>query len=335
MIKSIAVERYRGIENLKIDNFEKYNFFLGDNGSSKTSFLEAIFLTNIFTYNTLLDIQKTRSLVGLTEETISNLVYNTDIEKPIIFTLNDELNFKIKIFKENNFDINTKNILYNLKVEEKDEIILDISMKYNNEIIFNKENKNKIKYWSEYFINNDYCWGSPLTKYEENVARDIKKFIEENKKKEILELINLFEKDIYDIASDGKEIKLSKKNIKYMMPLSSFGNGLWNILDTMTAFFKSNIKCIFIDEVETGIHYLNYPKFCKALVEFSEKKDVQLFITTHSKEFLEEFYKTIEKKDAGMSVYRFQKSKNSQKIKKTHYSKAEIKSSLKDGWDVR
>lgn len=335
MIKSIAVERYRGIENLKIDNFEKYNFFLGDNGSSKTSFLEAISLANIFGFGILLAIQKTRSLAELTKETIQNLVYNTDIEKSIMLTLNDELTFEIKIFKKDNFNINNRNVLYNFNVKERDKIILDVDMKYDNKLKFNIKDEEKFEYWSEYFSNNNYCWYSPLTKYEKSVAEDIKKFIEENKKEEILELINLFEKDIYDIVSDGKEIKLSKKNVKYMMPLSSFGNGLWSILDTMTAFFQSNVKCIFIDEIETGVHYLNYFKFCKALVEFSEKKDLQLFITTHSREFLEEFYKVIEKKEAGMSVYRFQKSKDSQKIKKTHYSKAEIKSSLKDGWDVR
>ena len=42
MIKSIAIKNYRGIKDLEIGNFKKYNFFIGDNGSKKTTILESI-----------------------------------------------------------------------------------------------------------------------------------------------------------------------------------------------------------------------------------------------------------------------------------------------------
>ena len=42
MIKSIAIKNYRGIKDLEIDNFKKYNFFIGDNGSKKTTILESL-----------------------------------------------------------------------------------------------------------------------------------------------------------------------------------------------------------------------------------------------------------------------------------------------------
>ena len=35
MIKSIRIKNYRGIKDLEIGNFKKYNFFIGDNGSKK------------------------------------------------------------------------------------------------------------------------------------------------------------------------------------------------------------------------------------------------------------------------------------------------------------
>lgn len=34
MIKSIVIKNYRGIRDLKIDNFKKYNFFIYDYGST-------------------------------------------------------------------------------------------------------------------------------------------------------------------------------------------------------------------------------------------------------------------------------------------------------------
>ena len=42
MIKSIRIKNYRGIKDLEIGNFKKYNFFIGDNGSKKTTILESI-----------------------------------------------------------------------------------------------------------------------------------------------------------------------------------------------------------------------------------------------------------------------------------------------------
>lgn len=42
MIKSIAIKNYRGIKDLEIGNFKKYNFFIEDNGSKKTTILESI-----------------------------------------------------------------------------------------------------------------------------------------------------------------------------------------------------------------------------------------------------------------------------------------------------
>ena len=43
MIEKIRIKNYRGIKSLEIDNLKKYNFFIRNNGSSKTTSLEAIF----------------------------------------------------------------------------------------------------------------------------------------------------------------------------------------------------------------------------------------------------------------------------------------------------
>lgn len=63
-------------------------------------------------------------------------------------------------------------------------------------------------------------------------------------------------------------------------------------------------------------------------------KDVQLFITTHSKEFLSEFYKALNKNgEESVSLYRFEKVKN--ELKQRFYSKTEAIEAMEKGWDVR
>ena len=89
---------------------------------------------------------------------------------------------------------------------------------------------------------------------------------------------------------------------------------------------------LFIDEIEVGIHYLNYSKFCENLIKITEFLDVQLFMTTHSKGFLELFYENLSNNNE-ITLYRFQKSKN--KLKKVYYSKEKVLYAIKEGWDVR
>lgn len=157
----------------------------------------------------------------------------------------------------------------------------------------------------------------------------------ENKKKEyILKAIGFFEEDIDDIVSDGTEVLLSKKGVGKMLPISSFGGGLSSALDIITCLFYDGITSIFIDEAETGLHYTNFPKFCEVLIEISTNKNIQFFITTHSDEFLKDFYNIlIKKRNEDITTYRFQKIDSDIKIVYYPYERA-IRA-LKDGWDIR
>ena len=42
MISKLAVEKFRGINNLKVDNLNRVNLFVGDNNCGKTSVMEAL-----------------------------------------------------------------------------------------------------------------------------------------------------------------------------------------------------------------------------------------------------------------------------------------------------
>ena len=166
------------------------------------------------------------------------------------------------------------------------------------------------------------------------MAQVIKEMIENKKKEYILKAIEFFEEDIDDIVSDGTEILLSKKGVGKMLPLSSFGGGLSSALDIITCLFYDGITSIFIDEAETGLHYTNFPKFCEVLIDISTNKNIQFFITTHSDEFLKDFYNIlVKKRNEDITTYRFQKIDSDIKIVYYPYERA-IRA-LKDGWDIR
>ena len=341
MIEKIRIKNYRGIKSLEIDNLKKYNFFIGNNGSSKTTSLEAIFSAIPNDGNAIVIMANSRGMqVKLSNN--NSFFYNSNINDDIEFALNDDITTKISLKNINRLNNNLlgsnshNEFIYNVSVFKNNNKVLyesNFGIDSSNRI-FPIEIKTNIE-WNEYIEKYGRCfWISPLTKYQYGIAQITKEMIENKKKEYILKAIEFFEEDIDDIVSDGMEVLLSKKGVGKMLPLSSFGGGLSSALDIITCLFYDEITSIFIDEVETGLHYTNFPKFCEVLIEISTNKNIQFFITTHSDEFLKDFYNiSVKKRNEDITTYRFQKIDSDIKIVYYPYERA-IRA-LKDGWDIR
>lgn len=341
MIEKIRIKNYRGIKSLKIDNLKKYNFFIGNNGSSKTTSLEAIFSAIPNDGNAIVIMANSRGLqVKLSNN--NSFFYNSNINDDIEFALNDDITTKISLKNINRLNNNLlgsnshNEFIYNFSVFKNNNKVLyesNFGIDSSNSI-FPIEIKKNIE-WNEYIEKYGRCfWISPLTKYQYGIAQITKEMIENKKKEYILKAIEFFEEDIDDIVSDGMEVLLSKKGVGKMLPLSSFGGGLPSALDIITCLFYDETTSVFIDEVETGLHYTNFPKFCEVLIEISTNKNIQFFITTHSDEFLKDFYNISAKKgNKEITTYRFQKIDGD--IKTVYYPYERVINALKDGWDIR
>ena len=341
MIEKIRIKNYRGIKSLEINNLKKYNFFIGNNGSSKTTSLEAIFSAIPNDGNAIVIMANSRGMqIKLSNN--NSFFYNSNISDDIEFTLNDDITTKISlknINRLNNNLLNSNNyneFIYNISVFEKNNKTLyesNFGIDPSNRI-FPIEIKTNTE-WNEYIEKYGRCfWISPLTKYQYGIAQITKEMIENKKKEYILKAIGFFEEDIDDIVSDGTEVLLSKKGVGKMLPISSFGGGLSSALDIITCLFYDGITSIFIDEAETGLHYTNFPKFCEVLIDISTNKNIQFFITTHSDEFLKDFYNIlVKKRNEDITTYRFQKIDSDIKI--VYYPYERAVRALKDGWDIR
>ena len=65
MLKSLQINGFKKIENVKIDNFKRVNIFVGTNNTGKTSILEAIFAFSCgLNLNPLIEVSMLRSIYG-------------------------------------------------------------------------------------------------------------------------------------------------------------------------------------------------------------------------------------------------------------------------------
>ena len=341
-IKSINIRNYRGIDEMEINNLEKFNIFVGDNSSCKTTVMEAIYSARPFIQEGLITTANSRGM-QVTSNNIYSFFYNADTKNDIEFVLNEKITTRISSKEKGN--IENERIIDNLGNRAID--LMNSGEKFLYNILKTENNKetmnlnvmidNLFQITSKGYNKNmdigDSIWITPLNKYLNETAQIIKKLLENKKKKELLEFVNILEPDVDDIISDGFQISLSKSDVEKMLPLSSFGNGLSSIISIMGSIVMENAKTIFIDEIEDGIHYLNYPKFCEILIRIAKMKDIQLFMTTHSREFLESFYNELKDKEEKVALYRFQRANN--KIKKVFYSREKAEYAINEGWDMR
>lgn len=81
------------------------------------------------------------------------------------------------------------------------------------------------------------------------------------------------------------------------MPLSAFGEGTQRTFEILIEILKNKGKRLFIDEVDTGIHFSRLKSLLKNITNLALFNDVQLFMTTHSLECQQAFAEVFEDPD--------------------------------------
>ncbi len=71
------------------------------------------------------------------------------------------------------------------------------------------------------------------------------------------------------------------------VPLGSLGEGVNRMLGLSLALTAARSGYLFVDEIESGLHYSTHLSMWKLVVETARRLGVQVFCTTHSKDCLE------------------------------------------------
>lgn len=105
-----------------------------------------------------------------------------------------------------------------------------------------------------------------------------------------VEALRLIEPAIERIAivdSDGPVAKVLLRGADAPVPLGTLGEGVSRIFSLALHLVLTQGGFLCIDEIENGLHWSVMPKVWRFLVETARARDVQVFATTHSKDWLE------------------------------------------------
>ncbi len=124
-------------------------------------------------------------------------------------------------------------------------------------------------------------------------------------KKQLIEVMSFLLPEIEDfevrkIAGED-QLLVGIKERDELMPISTFGESVTRATQIMLEISKYRGKRLMIDEIDTGIHYSRMKNFLKTVFQVAQKNDVQLFMTTHSRECQQAFAEVFE--DGEMKDY--------------------------------
>ncbi len=113
-----------------------------------------------------------------------------------------------------------------------------------------------------------------------------------SKEGELIEILQYFNPDILNAEDIDNSIYIQikdEKTLSHPRPkrlLNSFGWGFIKFFIIASVLVDNRIKYLFIDEIGNGLHHIKMREFLRSLFKLAQKLQIQIFATTHNKEFL-------------------------------------------------
>lgn len=290
----ILIQKYKIFDSFRIDRLRKINIFTGLNNAGKTSILEAIYyLTKQNDIVSFLELIKLKNKLDSLNPLWLNKVFNAEDEISVSGTFNNKnTTIRFRKFEARNIDKKNDYIAsYNLTAQIDDRELSNIIHTFQYDTV--KRENEKVehlcnsRFKSPYFYNtreiiDTYNKNTQIKSNDLTAINQVIKFV-----KEIDENINDIRlNDDYGVERfivDSS--RFSNRNIE----ITNYGEGLQRVFEIALAFAASRNGIVCIDEFETAIHYSLLLKFTKFIQELADIFNVQVFITTHSKECIDAF----------------------------------------------
>jgi len=112
-------------------------------------------------------------------------------------------------------------------------------------------------------------------------------------------------------AREGFVVRLSDSHQR--VPIGSMGDGIWRMLGLALAAVGAANGVLFVDEIDTGLHFSTMTDMWKLIWETAKRLDVQVFATTHSSDCWTSLASIASQEDTsedGITIQRIERNKD-------------------------
>lgn len=285
---SITVENYRKLKNLTISKLSKVNIIAGGNNTGKTSLLEALYLlTRLNNIPSIIELERFRGR-------FYHKFHTKWFDRLLVKNINLKASFNsieinLSIIKEETQENIDKSQYLNSITSEAmvgDEELAGVIHLFNDRDPESYYQKSKVlcqaTFSSPYRFDDDLLIKAHARAVENRYLDKIVAFINEKMDESIekIEMIN--------IESESR-LMVSTSKFSHAIDLTKFGEGLQRVVEIALLMGYSQNGIICIDELDSAIHKSLLNSFTEFIQATAEEFNVQVFLTTHSKECIDAF----------------------------------------------
>ena len=288
LFSEIKIIKYRKLNNLSIKFLNRINIFAGKNNSGKTSLLETVYLlSQLNDINAFLELERYR---GKFYESFNpkwlakNLTERFDLSASY-----GNASINLSIFQEpTEENIDKTGYISTIVVDAE---VDGNSLESNTHLFSGKEpeiyyQKNSIichaAFTSPYRYNEGILKKAHAVAIRERFIDVIINFIREKIDDTILRI------EMANIEGESR-FYVQTENAANSIDITKYGEGVQRVFEIalMMGYCQNGILCI--DEFESAIHKSLLVDFSKFVHELAERFNVQVFLSTHSKECIDAF----------------------------------------------
>ena len=292
-LKELEITTFRGIQHLHVDNIGMVNVFIGGNNVGKSTLLEATFMLAAMAHP-LLPTQ-VNFLREAQSGSLAHMKYlfnkaRLDVHPVIKGISSDNLHRSVEITTtlgskapgENVIDLSTAD---NTPISGLELICDDGKQKYSTKLT-NDNGKFSITSTIQYQDATYRPILIPSNSKEGNVLESYSELVRRRLKDAIIKALRNFDSRITNIEALSDGLYLQFEGMDELLPLTMAGDGVRRYLGIVAHVIDPLTDIVLIDEIENGLHYSAYSKLWESLILAALSNNVQLFVTTHSKETL-------------------------------------------------
>lgn len=339
MFETLTIQGVRGIESLHLEGLSLVNVIAGDNGTGKTTILEAAVL---LISGTLTEFRRAQSSRGLpivpstrftrkylNESLFSNFASSGEAT---IQGVRASKTCETRLFTVVSHEKGDDDEVLELGLEEGDDLYLQIEMTHDSTDVAtgNAADANRARFLTT----------TDRRPLREDIVTlgDMRLASDRVNLRDVIAALRTLRPDIVDVeyieSSSGPGFYVTLKDGR-RVPLGSLGGGANAVFRYLMALQKVSGGVLAIDEVEGGFHYSRLNSVFKALLHAARASRTQIFCTTHSREVLaaiaEVAAETPENDLSVISTYRDTAGRIAAQV----YNEKDALLSLRHGYELR
>ena len=302
----IKIQNFRCFEELEINGFKRVNLIGGKNNSGKTSLLESLLLYFYPVFQSFVMLKRIRqelleNIQKNPENTWNNLFFNQVWINPIKIKgyfenikhkeVDISLFYAVQPQTAENLDgdenieeisVRSSSLKVGYRINQEQPVCRRLILSDRGGITYNlQSSRHGIPLIpSSYLISN------------KEVAELYDKIDYEGKAKDVFNILKILIPKITGLKTYSfiePTLYIQTIDDSRGLPISLFGDAVYRVVTIVLKILDSDHNCIFIDEIENGIHYTCQKDVWLGLFHLAEKLDTLIFATTHSLEMIKAF----------------------------------------------